>query len=281
MRCISPISLKDPRAIRGSQRLIVPCGKCGACRANRRIEWSFRLKQELMSASSAFFITLTYDDENLRFNENGVATLCKEDVQLFIKRLRKAQCGSKKCVIRYYCVGEYGTRTHRPHYHILLFNLDKNLLNSVVYLWSLGHIDIGKVNDSSIHYTTKYHVNFDKEKSKDYGIEPEFALMSRRPGIGYRFLEKSAKWNKDHGNVFVMNNGYAQRMPRYYKDKIFSDYERELLAEEAMSKADWEYWKEFSRLYDLGVKDPAAQMEKAAIHDAERVFDKKNSRDMF
>ena len=125
MICISPISIKDPRQSRGSIRLTVPCGKCGACKFNRRMEWSFRLAIELRYAHTADFLTLTYSDEIVPKNSFGIPTLKKADYRDFLKRLRKFNDGNKKSRIRYYVVGEYGTETHRPHYHMVLFNLRK------------------------------------------------------------------------------------------------------------------------------------------------------------
>src|SRR5690625_7067719 len=83
MQCPSPISIKDPNGQHSWQRIQVPCGKCGACKHNRRADWSFRLQQELRDAESALFLTLTYSDENLPVTENGEITLRKKDTQLF------------------------------------------------------------------------------------------------------------------------------------------------------------------------------------------------------
>ena len=47
--------------------------------------------------------------------------LAKVDVQLFLKRLRKSLSKKSNEKIRYYCVGEYGPQTFRPHYHLLFF----------------------------------------------------------------------------------------------------------------------------------------------------------------
>lgn len=106
MRCIAPIRLQTGQ--------FVPCGKCNFCLAARRADWSFRIRKELKVAESAAFITLTYSDYHMPLTDDGLGQLCKYDLQCFFKRLRKEQ--SKKLLhedypsIRYYAVGEYGTR---------------------------------------------------------------------------------------------------------------------------------------------------------------------------
>ena len=86
----------------------------------------------------AYFITLTYNDESLPRTKEGYPTLLKKQVQDYIKRLRNAHVAYLKKEqrkvhneykitgkpIRYYAVGEYGSQTRRPHYHILLFNYE-------------------------------------------------------------------------------------------------------------------------------------------------------------
>lgn len=61
----------------------------------------------------SYFITLTYSEKNIPEN----MSLEKSHLQKFFKRLRK-QLTSK---VRYFAVGEYGTKKGRPHYHVILF----------------------------------------------------------------------------------------------------------------------------------------------------------------
>lgn len=150
MKCLQPISVKD----KIGNRHFVPCGKCAACFARKRKDWIFRLKQEHKNSTSAFFVTLTYDDENVPRD----GQLNKEDPQRFLKRLRKflSQFGYK---IRYFLIGEYGDKFGRPHYHMLLFNFPHHAFDVQRTLeknWSKGFVSIGEVTDKSIAYCTKY-----------------------------------------------------------------------------------------------------------------------------
>lgn len=206
----------------------VPCGKCFACLSNRRAEWTFRLKQELKSSASAAFVTLTYDDEYLPFASNGYPMVSKTDVQLFMKRLRKAFEPFK---IRYFLVSEYGSNTLRPHYHFILFNhpLDLDLHSSVIKAWNKGHVHIGQCTGASISYCAKYCLSF-AELSKEY-VRP-FMLCSRRPGIGQSYLTPQMEnWHREDLKEYVIDDGRKNRLPRYYSKKLFDDSDKVEMSE--------------------------------------------------
>jgi hypothetical protein len=158
-------------------------------------------------------------------------TLKKEDVQLFFKRLRKAhEKKQNKKPIKYFAAGEYGGRTNRPHWHIILFNADINLISNA---WDLGHCHFGQVNEASVGYSLKYickkgkipmHQNDDRQKER--------SLMSK--GLGKNYLsENMVKWHKkslDDRLYCNLKDGKKIAMPRYYKDKIYTEYERKRVA---------------------------------------------------
>jgi len=134
---------------------------------------------------SSLFVTLTYDQEHL---PEG-ATLVPRHLVLYLKRLRKAVEPLK---FRYYAAGEYGDQTWRPHYHVLIFGLPS--LPAVARTWTLGHVHIGTVTKQSVSYVAKYQLK-NMRNSTDprlMGRYPEFARMSRRPGIGGDAVEEIA-----------------------------------------------------------------------------------------
>lgn len=271
MKCPTPISIKDPRGQKASTRINVPCGKCGACRHNRRSDWTFRLKQELKVAKSCFFLTLTYEDCNLPTTEHGEVTLCKKDFQLFMKRLRKENLKNNDLPLRYYAVGEYGTKTNRPHYHAILFNLHPKTLFKLDQIWLHGYTQADPINDARIHYVTKYHVNATKGKDD---IENEFALMSRNPGIGSNYIDKNKNMHRNALQFHVTNDGYIQNMPRYYLEKTFLPHELEKRAQQLSDKTYDDYYREYNRLHNLGYDDPDHEMFKREIASAKRIKDK-------
>ena len=111
---------------------LVPCGKCILCRNSIIREWKTRcVCESQFSTSHPFFITLTFNDENLPLQ--GVD---KRHLQLFFKRLRE-RCRYYKLAdnIRYLACGEYGKNTKRPHYHAILWNMPADF--TVTKIWEL------------------------------------------------------------------------------------------------------------------------------------------------
>ncbi len=189
----------------------VPCGQCRECKMEYARQWANRMVLESQDWPRNLFFTATYNNANLPFNSSsGLPTLDKRDVQLFMKRLRKSFEPRK---IRFYFAGEYGSRTHRPHYHAILFNLglddfpdrkihSYNELKQPLYysptlekLWGHGFILMSDVTWKTCNYVARY---VDKKAIREdvpmtngeFDWEPEFSLSSRRPGIGMRKAEE-------------------------------------------------------------------------------------------
>lgn len=212
MNCHKPIWVAP-----SGKAVQVPCGKCLPCLVNRRTEWSFRLMQEWKRSESSAFITLTYAAKFVP--DTGVS---KKHFQLFMKRLRK-KSGLK---LRYYAVGEYGSKRKRAHYHAIIFNFlgDEKFLQKI---WSssktgepFGIVHIGKVSEASIRYTTKYIIQRSENIPK--GLNPHFSLMSRQYGIGAHYLSDAmVNWHRENFANYTFLYGEKGRLPRFYRDKIW------------------------------------------------------------
>lgn len=229
MPCLHPVKL-NPH--------VVPCGQCEGCLTSRRNDWSFRLQQELRDSKNAKFITLTYAEGNEPWTENEVLTLSKRDCQLFMKRLRKhAEPARKKLnwpKIRYFLVGEYGTITERPHYHALIFNIPETTVDNLDNIWGLGFTYTGSCTNASIHYTTKYIIN---AKPIENGRERQFSLMSRRPGIGHGYFKRTHQWHQQNNHYHAIGaHGQKVKLPRYYQNKMFGKFSREIRNHKALQE---------------------------------------------
>lgn len=256
----------------------MPCGKCNFCLQSKRADWSFRLQQEQKVASSAYFLTLTYEDECLPINDCGFPELDKKGYQNFTKRLRKAQASVSDEKLRYYAVGEYGTETERPHYHAIMFNLDQNLTGKLSEIWQNGFVDVGDVTPASIHYVTKYVVNRVRDLEGDRC--PPFALMSRKPALGSNYLDTHTKWHRDGKRDYTQVNGVKKKIPRLFRDKIFTQLERERMAAEAIVRSDQEYHDEVKRLHKFN-SNPDLYYEERIRHLHEGMIKKINSKNKF
>lgn len=149
--------------------------------------------------------------------------------------------------VRFFLGAEYGDENARPHYHLLLFNcgfhdrvfFGRNKRGEPLYtsaelsaLWSvdgqeLGFCTIGEVTYDSAVYCAKYalkrvtgdpayaHYQVYDEDGRLFNREPEFALMSGKPGIGGTYFDKYGKEALDHDNVII--EGRPCKPPRYYE----------------------------------------------------------------
>lgn len=240
--CLNPVEIY----LRKSQKMFVPCRKCPACLNTKRSTLAIRLQLEENAAKYCYFLTLTYNDDNLPlyvlndddllsdyvlpcpvsdrivsdFNpahflsvhDDGIlvkksddiyssihsynkqvalyeasshrvlpyghgkfALLYYRDIQLFLKRLRKFVNKNYNEKIRYYVIGEYGTRSLRPHWHILLFFDSVSLSRQfedvenvgtssrrcecprfLRSLWRYGIVDSKRTNGKAFNYVSSY-----------------------------------------------------------------------------------------------------------------------------
>lgn len=206
---------------------VIPCGHCWACDLTYSAQWATRIMCEVERSEHNYFITLTYDDENLPiaealqyddkiFENDGTwsGTLQEKDVRTFINSLRKyLERKYNHTGLKYFYCGEYGTQTLRPHYHMILMNcpldisqfydshVDGNFKahwksHELEKYWQKGMHDIAEVEWSSAAYVARYCMKklqkkISKEEMLEIGKIPEFVRMSRRPGIGTTFYEEN------------------------------------------------------------------------------------------
>lgn len=196
-----------------------PCGYCRACRKEKRRQWYMRLYLENMCWKESSFLTLTYAD--------APVSLDKLELQRFQKRLRKKFKHKK---LKFFSVGEYGDRTRRSHYHVLLFGHDFN--DSLRYVtaggfshpdleraWGHGHVCIGDVTPASIKYCAAYVIKKLNGKAADSAyvreggeiVDREFSIKSP---IGRSFFDKHKKQLILQQTVVI--DGVEMLMPKYY-----------------------------------------------------------------
>lgn len=211
---------------------LIPCGKCLHCLMMRARDWSFRCQCEYETFGSALFLTLTYNEENLPFVE-GVPSLNRRDMQLFLKSLRKHFDGQR---LSYFGCGEYGGNGLRPHYHIMVFGLNLDDLqlwkrsakgfvlyrsSTIEKIWTRGFSTVEPCNSRTIDYVTRYSL---KKASQDFSSFPvrPFTACSKRPAIGLEWFNLHGrdlvKFGSD-GKVCdasVLFRGSPMPLPRYF-----------------------------------------------------------------
>ena len=89
-----------------------------------------------------------------------------------------------------------------------MFNVDSVRAEMTVKkAWQFGHSQIDVLHENRIKYAVKYTIK--KETSlKDFpdGREPEFSIMSRKPGLGWYAIPKLAKALKKRGYIATDTN---------------------------------------------------------------------------
>lgn len=245
----------SPRGAARGSAMMLPCGQCIGCRLEKSRQWAMRCVYESSLHEKNSFLTLTYRDEDLP--KGG--TLVKRDFQLFMKRLR-FKYGEG---IRFYMCGEYGENFGRPHYHCCLFGHDfsdkeffkvvneQNLFISeeLNELWGKGHCVIGDVTFESAAYVARYITKkLTGELKAKYGDRlPEYADMSRRPGVGRDWYEKFK--GDCFPSDFVVMRGVQMKPPRYFEklfDEEFPDTMEQiknLRLQKAKRSPDYNNWK--------------------------------------
>lgn len=182
----------------------VPCGTCAGCKMERARQWAVRCLHEAQLWPHSWFVTLTYNAENLPRTAAGLPTLLPSDFQRFMKRLRFEHAPRK---IRFFQAGEYG-ELGRPHHHAILFNLPLEDLRplhgsgsgsplfrsaALERVWPLGFVSVGQVSVASAAYAARYtlkKVGGESAPAHYQGRVPEYVTMSRRPGIGAGWFKK-------------------------------------------------------------------------------------------
>lgn len=272
----------------GESVIQLPCGKCKGCRIDYSKQWATRCVLESLQYEYNYFLTLTYDDDHLlercsRSNyqvdhmtgevieQFDSCSLNPDDLHRFMHDLRQLfdrKYGENG--IRFFACGEYGSKTHRPHFHILLFNCNirdlviykvsrgNTLFNSadITKCWPYGFSVIGDLTYESCAYVARYMLKKVKGDPGYYernGLVPEFVRMSRRPGIAKSYYDRNSGriYLSDQIIIKTAKGAREVRPPKYF-DRMYEadcpeDFQRikdvrvrkaEAMEKSVMSKTD-------------------------------------------
>lgn len=221
-----------------ARTLLVPigCGKCIECKKQKAREWQIRLGEDVKYNTNGVFVTLTFNNESLRkldkdinkniqgyARDNAIATRA---VELFRGRWRKRT----KKEPRHWLITELGHKgTERIHLHGIIWTDEREWINKN---WGYGFTWIQKKNKTVggaiTNYITKYITKNDV-KHKEYK-----AVILNSKGIGKAFVENDKigyyKFKgKETNEQYVDKSGRKMAMPIYYRNKLWTDEQREQL----------------------------------------------------
>jgi len=247
------------------EQIQLPCGRCVGCQQDTADGWAVRCVHESRYHDHTYFVTLTYNDECLPHD----MSLNNRDYQTFLKRLRYH---APQCDIRYLLAGEYGGRTQRPHFHLILFgvplhgrSVGKSEAGFDMYVdpaleecWGQGFANFGEFNIGTARYVAKY---LNKKKYGDEAervdphtglkhyerinwvtgeiteVMPEFIRASKNPALGLRWFEKYGLQDVYLSGDFIMLDGLRFKAPRYY-DRLLERNDPDLYQEIKAKRAE-------------------------------------------
>jgi len=220
--------MKDERV----KMVPVGCGKCMECQKKRAREWQVRLQEELRTDNTGQFVTLTFSDEAIAEigedvetegyeRDNEIATI---GVRRFLENWRSKHGKS----VKHWLITELGHKgTKNIHLHGIIFSKDRE---SITKIWRHGFVFIGQyVNDRTINYCIKYATKIDQEH-KYY--KPKILTS---PGIGKNYVNRyDAQNNKytddrETDETYKTRQGKKVALPIYWRNKLYSEEEREKL----------------------------------------------------
>jgi hypothetical protein len=222
----------------------VGCGNCIECRKQKSREWAVRLNEEIRIDKNGYFVTLTFNEPSLikltweisrtnlyhKLEENEVARL---SIRRFLERWRKKY----KKSLKHWLITELGhTGTERIHIHGLIWDNRPQMIKDYLpfeqelqNIWQYGFTDKGKyVNEQTVNYIVKYVTKIDKDHK---GYKPKI-LTSAGIGKGYlnRIDKNINKFNgKDTKEFYRTKTGLKYNLPIYYRNKLYTEQEREQL----------------------------------------------------
>ena len=232
-------------AVSDTRVLAIPvgCGNCMECRKQKARDWQVRMHEEIKHTKNGHMVTLTFNEKELiklqnkkehkelkgYTLENATATMA---VRRFLERWR----AKNKKSVRHWLITELGHEgTERIHLHGIIFT-DKP--EEIEKRWKYGHVWIGQyVNEKTINYIIKYVNKVDTDhpnyKSK---------ILSSK-GIGNQYTKsEQAKNNKYRKGktieTYKTRQGLKLALPIYYRNKIYTDREKEQLWLEKLDKEE-------------------------------------------
>lgn len=221
--------------------LMVPvgCGKCMECKKQKARNWQVRLQEDLRKNKNAKFVTWTFSDHELQKLDNEIKDvsgyerdneICRLAIRRYTERWRKKYGKT----LRHWMVTELGgNSTERVHMHGLVWTDE---VEDVKNIWKYGNVWIGKyVSAKTVNYIVKY-VNKVDAKHKEYN-----SRIFTSKGIGGNYMERKDVERNEYKknetiNTYKTREGVEIALPIYYRNKIYSDEEKELMWLEMLDK---------------------------------------------
>jgi len=219
------------------------------CKKQKAREWQIRLQEDIRHNQNAKFVTLTFSNKSIKHLaeleelkylkgyelDNAIAT---KAVRLFLERWRKKY----KKSLRHWLVTELGHNgTENIHLHGIVYT---DNMDEVERIWNYGWVwkgneKLGKienyVSDRTINYIVKY---IHKQDTKHTAYKSKVLTSA---GIGGGYTKRTDilrnKYKEEGTNeAYRTRKGNEVSLPIYWRNKIYTDDEKEKLWIEKLDK---------------------------------------------
>ncbi|AXH73274.1 MAG: putative replication initiation protein [Microviridae sp.] len=327
--CLYPKLIKNPKykmnkknggnipPVNDERVTMVPigCQTCIECRGQKARDWNVRLQEDIKDNTNGQYWVLTYSTESIkkltteiqRYKDkkgkpyegykldNAIAI---RSMRYFLERWRKKYGKS----LRHWAVTELGGKhTEHLHINIIAWTDEQEIVESI---WQYGHVWRGYISKKTGKiertYVTAKTVNYivkyvSKVDAKHINYQ---AIVLTSPGIGRRYIEhgdaRKNKYNeKKTEERYRAPNGAKMAIPIYWRNKIYTDEEREKLWLQKLDKN--ERWvcgelvaaddeKTYNNVLDyhrrrtkqIGYPDPDERWNKREYEEARRILIQRN-----
>lgn len=241
-----PVS-SPQRSYPGAKSFQLPCGGCIPCRLAKAQDWATRIVHEGKFHEHNWFVTCTYSDQFLPSD----GSLSYDHHTNFMRRVRRHAAPAKP---RFLGVGEYGDRFGRPHYHYIIHGMpladvrltarkdEHKLYTSKIMqdIWGMGYAPVQELTFANAQYVARYTLKkVTGERAEQYfrphpitgeqfKVIPEFARMSRMPGLGTAWFEKHHRTEFTGDHLIV--DGRKKPIPKFYLSKLSATQQAEIAA---------------------------------------------------
>lgn len=253
--CLQPITIVNPhyRKLQPDKRLCqqiygqkldyllsVGCGKCFLCKRKYQSAWRIRLNHEYMfgnhDLSKSWFVTLTLNESYYKLALNNPSKLIRDFLERYREKTRQKFGRKNGKSLFHWIVSERGEKRGRLHFHGLLFDslLPKYIVEDC---WKFGFVSFKKITLKRCGYVTKYITKGMSEDACQESKEHQPRVWCS-PGIGRCYTEQSdaLKLATSNGFLvpFIVKNNFVYAMPRYYRDKLFTEEQKQILSAQSL-----------------------------------------------
>lgn len=225
-------------------KIRIGCGWCEECRKELANEWRIRLTEETKQNDNLIGVTLSFSPESINKleseihekaykgiegNDTDVNLLASYAVRMWSERWRKRF----KRAPKHWLITELGEQSsERIHLHGLVWNetgleIDK-FKEAIEKSWGNGNI---RFSDYWGLQTINYFLGYVTKLDPHHKGYKQRIFTSKKMGIGY--LADAKRIHKFRGEKTVKyykaTNGCKLKLPKYYKQKLWTEEEREMM----------------------------------------------------